>query len=146
MRYTVRSALARGLPKEQIWVSLERNMQCAVGLCGHCQFGPAFICKDGPVFRYDRIAPFLDSGGTVMAQATPGRLQVRLVRRLPALAVWTARTSCWRWPEQVEIAYFLEATSRIEPGPYDVALVEGSITTPHDAERIRAGPPAIASF
>lgn len=37
----------------------------------------------------------------------------------------------------VEIVYFLEATSRIEPGPYDVALVEGSITTPHDADRIR---------
>lgn len=37
----------------------------------------------------------------------------------------------------IDIAYFLEATSRIEPGPYDVALVEGSITTPHDATRIR---------
>src|SRR5262249_43263288 len=54
MRYTVRSALARGLRKEQIWVSLERNMQCAVGLCGHCQLGPAFVCKDGPVFRFDK--------------------------------------------------------------------------------------------
>jgi NAD(P)H-flavin reductase len=59
MRYCVRSALARGLRKDQIWMSLERNMQCAVGLCGHCQLGPAFICKDGPVFRYDAIAPFL---------------------------------------------------------------------------------------
>ncbi|MEX2114254.1 MAG: FAD/NAD(P)-binding protein [Pirellulales bacterium] len=60
MRYTVRSALGRGLRKDQIWVSLERNMQCAVGLCGHCQLGPAFVCKDGPIFRYDRIEPFLD--------------------------------------------------------------------------------------
>jgi NAD(P)H-flavin reductase len=60
MRYTVRSALARGLPKQRIWISLERNMQCAVGLCGHCQLGPAFICKDGPVFRYDQIEPFLN--------------------------------------------------------------------------------------
>jgi len=59
MRYTVRSALNRGLRKDQIWVSLERNMQCAVGLCGHCQLGPAFVCKDGPVFRYDKIEPFL---------------------------------------------------------------------------------------
>jgi NAD(P)H-flavin reductase len=59
MRYTVRSALARGLRKDQIWVSLERNMQCAVGLCGHCQLGPAFVCKDGPVFRFDKIEPFL---------------------------------------------------------------------------------------
>ena len=63
MRYTVRSALARGLRKEQIWVSLERNMQCAVGLCGHCQLGPAFVCKDGPIFRYDKIEPFLDVEG-----------------------------------------------------------------------------------
>lgn len=63
MRYSVRSALARGLRKDQIWVSLERNMQCAVGLCGHCQLGPAFICKDGPVFRYDAIEPFLDREG-----------------------------------------------------------------------------------
>jgi NAD(P)H-flavin reductase len=63
MCYTVRSALARGMPKERIWVSLERNMQCAVGLCGHCQLGPAFICKDGPVFRYDRIEPYLEVRG-----------------------------------------------------------------------------------
>lgn len=60
MRYCVRSALGRGLRKDQIWLSLERNMQCAVGLCGHCQLGPAFICQDGPVFRYDTIEPFLD--------------------------------------------------------------------------------------
>jgi NAD(P)H-flavin reductase len=63
MRYSVRSALARGLRKDQVWVSLERNMQCAVGLCGHCQLGPAFICKDGPVFRYDVIEPFLEPEG-----------------------------------------------------------------------------------
>jgi NAD(P)H-flavin reductase len=63
MRYAVRSALARGLRKERIWVSLERNMQCAVGLCGHCQLGPAFVCKDGPIFRYDKIEPFLEVEG-----------------------------------------------------------------------------------
>ena len=38
-----------------IHLSMERNMKCATGFCGHCQFGPAFICKDGPVFRFDRI-------------------------------------------------------------------------------------------
>jgi NAD(P)H-flavin reductase len=59
MRYTVLSALERGIAKERIWLSLERNMQCAVGLCGHCQLGPAFVCKDGPVFRFDMIEPFL---------------------------------------------------------------------------------------
>jgi NAD(P)H-flavin reductase len=61
MRYVARSALERGLKPTQLWVSLERNMQCAVGFCGHCQLGPAFICKDGPVFRYDRMAPYLDT-------------------------------------------------------------------------------------
>jgi NAD(P)H-flavin reductase len=59
MRYTVRSAFGRGMSSSRIFLSLERNMQCAVGQCGHCQLGPAFICKDGPVFRHDRIAPFL---------------------------------------------------------------------------------------
>lgn len=59
MRYTVRSAVARGIPVERIWISTERNMQCAVGLCGHCQLGPEFICKDGPVFRYDRVERYL---------------------------------------------------------------------------------------
>jgi len=61
MRYVARSALDRGLPATQLWLSLERNMQCAVGFCGHCQLGPAFICKDGPVFRYDRMATYLNT-------------------------------------------------------------------------------------
>jgi len=59
MRYAARSALERGLPPDQVYLSLERNMQCAVGLCGHCQLGPAFVCRDGPIFRYDRVSPFL---------------------------------------------------------------------------------------
>jgi NAD(P)H-flavin reductase len=63
MHYTMKSACKRGLSEQQIWLSSERNMQCAVGLCGHCQLGPAFICKDGPVFRYDQIAPFLKVEG-----------------------------------------------------------------------------------
>lgn len=50
---------ARGVPAERIWLSLERNMKCALGICGHCQFGPEFVCRDGPVFRYDAIRPFL---------------------------------------------------------------------------------------
>jgi len=63
MRFTLLSAERRGMSREQVWVSTERNMQCAVGLCGHCQLGPAFICKDGPVFRYDTIAPYIDVEG-----------------------------------------------------------------------------------
>jgi NAD(P)H-flavin reductase len=57
MRFTIAALRARGLPAEQIYLSMERNMKCAVGLCGRCQFGPAFVCRDGPVFRFDRIAP-----------------------------------------------------------------------------------------
>jgi len=60
MRYVARSALARGIDATDLWVSLERHMQCAVGFCGHCQLGPALICRDGPVFRYDRMAAFMD--------------------------------------------------------------------------------------
>ncbi|HKS96321.1 MAG TPA: FAD/NAD(P)-binding protein [Terriglobia bacterium] len=59
MRFAARALLDRGVSPNHIYLSLERNMKCAVGFCGHCQFGPTFICKDGPVFRYDRIAPLL---------------------------------------------------------------------------------------
>lgn len=56
MRFTVRELTARGLAEDRMYVSLERNMKCAIGLCGHCQFGPMFVCKDGPVHRFDRVA------------------------------------------------------------------------------------------
>lgn len=59
MHYTMKSAVKRGLTLSQLWLSSERNMQCAVGLCGHCQLGPTFVCQDGPVFRYDVLEPFL---------------------------------------------------------------------------------------
>jgi NAD(P)H-flavin reductase len=55
MRFTVLDLQKRGVAADHIFLSMERNMKCGIGLCGHCQFGPAFICKDGPVFRYDRI-------------------------------------------------------------------------------------------
>ena len=48
-----------GLRKDQIYVSIERNMKCAIGQCGHCQWGPYFICKDGPVFRTDLVEDLL---------------------------------------------------------------------------------------
>jgi NAD(P)H-flavin reductase len=56
MRFTVDALRQRGLSADRIYLSMERNMKCAVGLCGHCQFGPAFVCRDGPVFRFDRVA------------------------------------------------------------------------------------------
>ncbi|MFN4111607.1 MAG: FAD/NAD(P)-binding protein [Ignavibacteria bacterium] len=55
MRYTIVELLKRGLSKENIFVSMERNMKCGVGFCGHCQYGTEFICKDGPVFNFKEI-------------------------------------------------------------------------------------------
>jgi NAD(P)H-flavin reductase len=55
MRFTVLELERRGVPPHQIYISMERNMKCGIGICGHCQFGPSFVCKDGPVFRYDRV-------------------------------------------------------------------------------------------
>ncbi|HZT70797.1 MAG TPA: FAD/NAD(P)-binding protein [Terriglobia bacterium] len=60
MRFTIAEFEKRDVRLDQIYISTERNMKCAIGLCGHCQLGPAFICKDGPVFRYDRIQPFFE--------------------------------------------------------------------------------------
>ncbi len=60
MRYAARELEARGLPPEQIHLSMERNMKCGAGFCGHCQMGPYFVCKHGPVFTYPQIKPYLD--------------------------------------------------------------------------------------
>jgi NAD(P)H-flavin reductase len=59
MRFTLREFEKRGVSDDRLYVSLERNMQCAIGFCGHCQFGPHFVCMNGPVFRCDRIKNFL---------------------------------------------------------------------------------------
>lgn len=55
LRFSVEQLLHRGMRAEDIFVSLERNMKCGIGLCGHCQYGPHFICKDGPVFALSAI-------------------------------------------------------------------------------------------
>jgi NAD(P)H-flavin reductase len=60
MRFAIAEARADGVADRDIYLSLERNMQCAVGLCGHCQLGPEFVCKDGPVLSYPRVARFLN--------------------------------------------------------------------------------------
>jgi NAD(P)H-flavin reductase len=59
MRFSVAELGQRGIPAGRLFVSMERNMKCALGLCGHCQFGPDFICKDGPVFPFSRVEPLL---------------------------------------------------------------------------------------
>jgi NAD(P)H-flavin reductase len=60
MRFCVLELLNHGVKAENIYISMERNMKCGLGLCGHCQLGPFFICQDGPVFAYDRLKGWFD--------------------------------------------------------------------------------------
>lgn len=60
IRFVIFEALARRVPPERIYVSLERNMKCGLGSCGHCQLGPFFVCKDGPVFSFDKLQPYVN--------------------------------------------------------------------------------------
>ena len=59
MRFAIQALRNAGLTDEVIYLSMERNMKCAIGQCGHCQLGPTFVCRDGPVFRYDRVDSIL---------------------------------------------------------------------------------------
>lgn len=59
MRFAAREFERLGMPMNAVWITMERNMRCGAALCGHCQFGPSFICKDGPVYRYDAISDLL---------------------------------------------------------------------------------------
>ena len=55
IRFSIRALMTRGIDPNHIWVSMERNMKCGVGLSGHCQMGSKFVCKDGPVFNYPDV-------------------------------------------------------------------------------------------
>jgi NAD(P)H-flavin reductase len=59
MRFGAVALQDRGVSDDRIWLSLERSMTCATGHCGHCQLGPLFICKDGPVLRRDVVEPLM---------------------------------------------------------------------------------------
>lgn len=59
IRFTAAELEKRRVATENIFVSMERNMKCAIGQCGHCQYGPHFVCKDGPVFQYSRVQHLL---------------------------------------------------------------------------------------
>ena len=59
MRFTALALLERGMQASKIRVSMERNMQCAVAQCGHCQLGSVFVCADGPVLTWERVEPLL---------------------------------------------------------------------------------------
>lgn len=60
MRFSAKVLLDKGVPATDVRVSLERNMQCGAGWCGHCQLGPLLLCKDGPVVTYDVARPLLE--------------------------------------------------------------------------------------
>jgi NAD(P)H-flavin reductase len=59
LRFVALTLQARNLPTNRLFISMERNMHCAIAQCGHCQFGPRFICREGPVLRYDEVEPWL---------------------------------------------------------------------------------------
>lgn len=59
MRFAARGLTDAGVDAEDIYLSMERNMHCAIGLCGHCQLGPVFVCKDGPVFDWKLLQPLM---------------------------------------------------------------------------------------
>lgn len=59
MRFAVAALQKVGVDDAAIHLSMERNMKCAIGHCGHCQFGPTFVCKDGPVLSFERIRGLL---------------------------------------------------------------------------------------
>ena len=63
MKVGVRELLKHGLTEQDLYLNMERNMHCAVGHCGHCQYGGDFICKDGPVFHYPKIKHLLAQEG-----------------------------------------------------------------------------------
>jgi NAD(P)H-flavin reductase len=60
MKFAILELSKLGMAAESMYVTMERNMKCAIGFCGHCQLGPNFICKDGPVFRYDQMRFWLE--------------------------------------------------------------------------------------
>lgn len=59
MRFAARALLAAGVPDDRVFLSMERNMQCGVAMCGHCQFGPYLICRDGPVLSHRQLARWM---------------------------------------------------------------------------------------
>ncbi|MEM1737036.1 MAG: FAD/NAD(P)-binding protein [Ignisphaera sp.] len=59
IRTSIRKLLDRGFRKDMVFLSLERRMRCGVGVCGTCQFGHYFICRNGPVFSYSDIEDYI---------------------------------------------------------------------------------------
>lgn len=63
MRAAAHALLRKGIGDDSIYLSMERRMECAVGLCGHCQYREHFVCKDGPIFSYRAVRELFDTSG-----------------------------------------------------------------------------------
>jgi NAD(P)H-flavin reductase len=63
MHTAIHALTGRGMHESDIYLSMERNMECGIGHCGHCQYGGLFICKDGPVFAYSDIKGLFKTAG-----------------------------------------------------------------------------------
>ena len=59
MRFLVAALTAQRIGSDRVYISMERNMQCGIGRCGHCQLGPTLVCRDGPVYRWPEVSPWL---------------------------------------------------------------------------------------
>lgn len=59
LKFALHELLRSQVDRRDIFLAMERNMQCAVGFCGHCQYGPYFVCKDGPIFSYEQVQKWL---------------------------------------------------------------------------------------
>ncbi len=143
MQATIDVLHERGVPDERIYVTLERHMDCGVGLCGHCQLGPFFVCKDGPVFVGRRARTGLRHRGDVMATTHDRgqrRPRVGVVKFASCdgcqLTLLDLEDELLEIAARFDIVEFAEATSNRSRGPYDVLLVEGSISTPEQADEI----------
>ncbi|KTD61764.1 FAD/NAD(P)-binding protein [Legionella spiritensis] len=63
MYAAVKALVQKGMAEDNIYLSMERNMACGLGHCGHCQYGGLFVCKDGPVFAYPKIKALFSEKG-----------------------------------------------------------------------------------
>ena len=138
MRASASALTDRGVPASSIHISMERNMQCGFGRCGHCQLGPTLICRDGPVYPLDDHRPLVGRAGALRPIAPP-KLAVWKFASCDGcqLSLLNCEDELLTLAGEIEIAHFLEASSAVVPGPYDLSLVEGSVTTPEDAKRIK---------
>ena len=130
MRFAAEALLERGVAATAIYVSMERNMQCGVGHCGHCQLGPTLDLPRRPGLPLGR-AGAADGGAGAVSGAASRRSPSGSSPRATAASsrCSTARTSCSRWPARSRSPTSSRRRRATVEGPYDLSLVEGSVTT-----------------